>query len=352
MKNNNNSFADKMQAFTDLANSANADPADYEKALSAFARACASSVLRKVIDPKVIKTENGKKVIKGKTDKKTGKETATNSGFNPILVQMSRDISNNESALDRLVYAETFAYEYAFNSDGDLVRETVDADLAKAATDLLHENLADGLDLVNDAVVAILDEMQKQHDRDPSLPIDFERPYNKRVLNRKVWIKDSDNESQFKDIVTAPIREVYKHIRRSIQNSRAIALDPRNGYSYIEDFVTDGDSDNDPTVIYKRLPKYCDLGGYVCDFNGKETEYTVDSTAADIYNDVLTALDLTDRQRQILQYRLQGYGYKAISTRLGVTQRAIAKTVEQMQVKAEKIGFTPSMWQEMNNGNE
>lgn len=349
---NNNSFADRMQAFTDLANSANADPVDYEKALTAFATACARSVLRKVIDPKVIKTENGKKVIKGKTDKKTGKETATDSGFNPMLLQMSYDISNSESALDRFVYAETFAYEYAFNSDGDLVRETVDADLAKAATDLLRENLADGLDLVNDAVVAILDEMQKQRDRDPSLPIDFERPYNKRVLNRKVWIKDSDSKGQFKDIETAPIREVYKHIRRSIQNSRAVALDPRNGYGYIQDFVTDGDSDNDPTVIYKRLPKYCDLGGYVCDFNGKETEYTVDGATVDIFDDVLTALNLTDRERQIVMLKMRGYGNKAVATYLGISENSAKGATNRIRAKAEKIGFTPSMWHEMNSGDE
>ena len=42
------------------------------------------------------------------------------------------------------------------------------------------------------------------------------------------------------------------------------------------------------------------------------------------------------------EWCMQGKGYKAIATYLGVTQRAIAKTVEQVQKKALAIGLTPN----------
>ena len=53
-------------------------------------------------------------------------------------------------------------------------------------------------------------------------------------------------------------------------------------------------------------------------------------------------MELTDRQAQILRLRMQGKGYKAIATYLGVTQRAIAKTVAQIQSKATAAGLTPA----------
>lgn len=339
MKKEYKSFAVILADFAALENDPKHDPVDYADALTDLATACARSVLKKVIDPKSKEkstTDPTRYVLKDKL---------TDGGCNPLLMRMQADLARDQNDLARLVYASDRATDLVFDSVGDLVHETIDPDLASAAADLAHENLADGLDLVNDAVVAILDEVQKQRERDPHDPVDLERPYTVRRLKRKVWIKDADGVGGYETIETAPIREVYKAIRRAIQSSRAVQADPRNGYSYIEDLRMDGDGD--PTVVYRRLPKYADLGGVACDFNGKETAYTTDGETVDRYYSTLAALNLTDRQNQILIYRLQGYGYKAIATRLGVSDKAIKKTVKQIQVKAENIGFTPDLWQDM-----
>ena len=120
-------------------------------------------------------------------------------------------------------------------------------------------------------------------------------------------------------------------MRQAVQDSRATQTDPRNGYTYIED------SENGLETIYYRLHKYADLGGYNCDGN-----YTADRQTVEDYETTVARLDLTDRQAQVLRLRMQGKGYKAIATYLGVTQRAIAKTVEQVQKKALALGLTPN----------
>lgn len=338
MKNINN-FAAIMHTFEGLANNPNADPDEYAASLIMFGRACARSVLKKVIDPKAKErsaSDPTKWVIKDKL---------TDAGHNPLLVNMLKDIFKDEKTLDAIAYANEFAFECAFNSNGDYERDIVNSDLANALDDMMTDTLGDGLDLVNDAVVAILEEMQKQREREPSMFVDFERVYNKRVLNRKVWIKETDGAQAWKTIETSPIKEVYKHIRRAIESSRAVQCDPKNGYMYLEDLVYDDDAE--PTTVYRRLPKYADLGGSVTDFNGKETAMTADNETIERYYSALDALNLTDRQAQILKYRMQGYGYKAIGTKLGVSHNAIVNAVNKVKAKAEKIGFTPAMWSEM-----
>lgn len=337
MKKESNSFAVIMQNFVDLANNPFADSGAYADALTALATACARSTLKKVIDPKSKeKTENGKYILRDKV---------TDGGMNPLLIRMQADLARDKNDLARIVYANDNAFDLVFTNDGEYKQETIDSELAKAAADIGKNNLADGLDLVNDAVVAILDEVQKQREREPGQLIDLERPYTVRRLKRKVWIKETDSKGGYEVVETAPIREVYKAIRRAIANSRAVQADPRNGYSYLEDFATD---ENGETVeLYRRLPKYADLGGAVRDFNGGETGYTVDHETVDSYDEILAALNLSDRQRAILQYRVQGYGRKAIATKLGLFDSSIKTQIARIREKAEKIGFTPDLWHEM-----
>ena len=343
MKKEINSFAVKMQTFVNLANDPKADPTAYADALQIFAMACASSVLKKVIDPKT------KEKSASNPDKYVLADKLTDGGFNPLLVRMQFDLAKDDKDLKRLIYANDNAVNLVFNSNGEYIQETTDSELKQAAYVIGKENLADGLDLANDAVVAILDEMQKQREREPGQLVDLERPYTVRRLKHKVWIKEADSKGGYETVETSPIKEVYKAVRRAIANSRAVQADPRNGYSYLEDFATD---ENGETVeLYRRLPKYADLGGAVRDFNGGITGYTVDRETVDSYEKTLEALNLTDRQRAILQYRMQGYGYKAIATKLGVLPSTIQVTMTRMREKCEKIGFTPDLWQEMTANN-
>lgn len=286
---------------------------DTAQELTALATAVAYSVINKCIDPQ----------------RKTAaqRDTASNTGFNPAMVALKRGIAADLATLDNTRRNANAATATTYNADGDLVTVTADKDAAAALVDLMETTLSDGVDLVQTAALAILE--QAAEHADPAAPW-LDTPYTTRRLSRRVYIRTEDSRA-YRDETTTPIQEVYRAVRQAVQDSRATQTDPRNGYTYIED------SENGLETIYYRLHKYADLGGYNCDGN-----YTADRQTVEDYETTVARLDLTDRQAQVLRLRMQGKGYKAIATYLGVTQRAIAKTVEQVQKKALALGLTPN----------
>lgn len=300
-----NPFATLLTAYAN-------DPTN-ETTLTDLAKAVAYSVLKKCID-----TSGNKALIQARQD-------------------LTRDLAN----LDRIAYATANAYETAYTADGDRVQRVKDKDLANGLTKLCKESFGDGLDLMHDAIIAILDETAKQAERDPDQPTDLERPYTVRRLKKKVWIKTADSVNGWETVETTPIQEIYKAVRRSIQASRAVQSDPRNGYTYLEDISTDPETDAD-TVIYRRFGKYADIGGYATDYNGKETFYTADTETADTLDTLTESLNLTARQAQILSLRMRGYGYKAIATYLAIRPDSVRDCMQAIQKKAVAIGLTPT----------
>ena len=285
---------------------------DTAQELTALATAVAYSVINKCIDPQ----------------RKTAaqRDTASNTGFNPAMVALKRGIAADLATLDNTRRNANAATATTYNADGDLVTVTADKDAAAALVDLMETTLSDGIDLVQTAALAILEQAAEHANGESWL----DSKYTVRRLSRRVYIR-SDESAAYRDETTTPIQEVYRATRQAVQDSRATQTDPRNGYTYIED------NEKGLETIYYRLHKYADLGGYNCDGN-----YTADRQTVEDYETTVAQLDLTDRQAQILRLRMQGKGYKAIATYLGVTQRAIAKTVEQVQKKALALGLTPN----------
>ena len=313
--------------FADLVKKYNADPRNADH-LTDLATAVAYSVLRKVIDP----------------TRKTATTTdrPSDSGLSPALVALRGDLTRDRAYLNRLDHAVNDSTRLTFNADGDMVFEVIDPALAKAATDLAGQTLGDGLDLVNDAVLAILEETARQADRDPGMPVDLERAYTVRRLKRKVWIKTADSVNGWETVETTPIQEVFKAVRRSVQNSRHMQIDPRSGYTYLEDLAIDPET-GDGSTIYRRLPKFADLGGHVCDFNGKETvATTADRETVATTDRLVAAMGLTDREMTVLKYRLAGYGYKAIATAMGLTVDNAKRCGRRIRDKATAAGLTPT----------
>lgn len=297
----------------------------YAQALTDLATATAYAVLKKVISA-------------------TG---------NPMLYKVRKEMTADLVSLDRLAYASERATKTTYTADGDRKIEIADRDCYKAVADLCRQNLGDGLDLVNDAIIAILEQTAKQKEREPEQAVDLERPFTVRRLNRKVWIQTADTVGGWETKNTTPIQEIFKAVRRSIDNARAVQTDPRNGYTYIEDLASDPESDTTER-IYKRLNKYADLGGNPTDdlhadyIPGAprdarpQSTYSADPTIVEETDRLVAQMGLTARQMQILSLRQSGYGYKAIATYLGITQRAVAKTIEGIQAKAAAIGLTPT----------
>lgn len=297
--------------------------ADTTNALYALATACTLSVVKKCIDPQ------------RKTA--TERETVSNGGMSAALQNVRRGIMADRALLDGLTAAHNAAYVLRYNAAGDLVQEVADKAAEKVAAALQGETLSDGLDLVNAAVVAILEQTAEHSAAGENW---LEKPFTLRRLSRRVIIK-ADDSAKWETVETSPIREVYRTIRREVQNSRAMQADPRNGYLYIEDVAADPDSDQMET-IYRRLNKWADLGGYT-----HTGDYTADMQTMQDYNAVVAALNLTERQATIVKLRMSGYGYLAIATYLGITPQNVRSQLSRLQIKCEKLGFTPSMWAEM-----
>lgn len=310
---------------------AHASGKDYGPALLDLSTVFAYSVVNKCIDPQ----------RKAAADR----DTISDNGQNPAMIALKRGIAADRRTLDNTAAAANAATRATLNADGDAVTETVDKDAAAALAALVGETLSDGIDLVQTAAAALLEQAAAHADG----PGWLDRPYTVRRLSRRVYVKAEDSAA-YRDDETTPAQEVYRAVRRAVQESRAVQTDPRNGYTYIEDLTADG-----LDVIYFRLHKYADLGGYA--HNGQDgdrlpgspagfgqggTHYTADQQTVTDYNAIMERLNLTDRQAVILRLRMQGKGNKAISTYLGVTYQAVQNTLAKIQKKAVAIGLTPA----------
>lgn len=293
----------------------------YTTALTDLAAACTFSVLKKLCN------------VGGTVTEQTKSTTDTTGAIRQLRQSLAKDLHD----LDRLQYASNNATAFEYNADGDLVSVVKDKDLYNAVSALCSECLSDGIDLRNTAALAILAETAKATD----LSADFmEEPYTVRRLKRKVYIKSEDSLGGYETVTTTAIQEVYKAIRRDIENSRSIQT-ASHKYTYIESIATDGESGTE-TEVFRRLPKYSGLAYEVTDYNGNTMGITADVASVRKTDELVERMNLTAKQAKVLQFRQSGYGYKAIATYLGVTQRAVAKTVQAIQTKALAIGFTPT----------
>lgn len=308
-----NAFSTLLQDFSTAYNNRKDknDPV-FVKALQDLATACAYSVLKKCIL----------------------------ASANLTLASTRRDLTRGLHDRDRADYCAENATKTDYNENGDPQIITVDRDLADGLKKLTADNLGVGVDLVSVATVAILDETRKQADRDPDLPCDLERPYTVKTLSKRVYIQTATS-CAWKEVETLPIKEIYKAIRRYIMETASERSDPRAKYCYLEDLAKDEDGNETADRIYYRLGKYSDLGGYVRDFNGKETFIVADNYTARESADLVVRMNLTARQAQILKYRRQGYGYKAIATALGIKAETVRVQIARTREKARAIGLDP-----------
>lgn len=308
--NNYEDYADMKATTPHIMTSA--DKSAYDTALVTLSTAIAYSVLKKCIN------------------------VSEDKALKAVRASLTRDIK----ALEMTAYTADTAHKATYTADGDYTVETVDTDLHRRFNELTAMTIGDGMDIMHTALVSIIEETNKAKERNGGYLCDtfMTTPYTVRRLKRKVWIKTAESVNGWETVETTPLREVYKEVRRYIESQRAVKVGA-NGYTYLEDIAHDTDTDMD-TVIYRRFGKYADIGGEVTDFNGKVTAYTADKSSVDKVDKILSSLNLTTKQMKVLSLRQSGYGYKAIATYLGVTQRAVAKTCKAIQDKAIKAGYT------------
>lgn len=190
----------------------------------------------------------------------------------------------------------------------------------KDASDTIPE-LAD---LVSVATVAILENLDKYGNL--TVTVKYQKP-QRQIIYGNGDIKMVEAEA-------VPIQLVYRAVRKYISRMKNGGSLGADGYSYIA--ITDTDTDID-TVVYRRLGKYADIGGYT-----SEGLYTVSEEDVTKVDGIISRLDLTREQKRILSLRQGGYSFGAIADILGVSQEAVKKAVKRIRCKAVKIGFEPT----------
>lgn len=185
-------------------------------------------------------------------------------------------------------------------------------------------------DLISVATVAILENLDKYGNL--TATVKYKKP-QRQIIYGNGNVKMVEAEA-------VPIQLVYRAVRKHISGMKNGGSLGADGYSYIA--ITDTDTDTDTnigidTVIYRRLGKYADIGGYTSD-----GLYTVSEEDVAKVDSILARLDLTREQRRILSLRQGGYSLGAIADILGISQEAVKKALKRIRCKAVKIGFDPT----------
>lgn len=303
---------------------------DYAAQIQTLAQAVAVSVLRKCIDPQ--------RKTAGTLD------TVSKSGMSGALLDLRRGIFHDVHALDKVAQAGAAVVLTQYTPDGYISDAILDPDEKAMFDTVVGDTISDGMDLVHTAIMALLEQAADHAGAAGWL----DTPYTVRRPSRKVLIKT--DTATYKEETTTPVQEVYRAVRRAIADSRAVQTDPHNGYTYLEVETADG-----MDTVYLRTGKYADLGGYTRDdhaadslpgapagYAGGYDPYTADRQTVDDYYAILARLDLTPRQREILEYRMQGYGYQAIASRLGIRESNVRTVLSRLQVKCAGVGFAPA----------
>ena len=302
-----------------------------------LAKAIAYSVIRKCIDPQAGKA--GKGTAPASLDAQRAAMRKASTAQARTLQALRQSIAQDTAQLDAIRTASAQASGAGWNDKGDYTPVVLDNDAQARIDYLAGQALADGIDLVQVAALALLQETDTARKAGTLCAGWLDIPRTVKRLARRVYVR-IDDTPKFETRETAPIVEVYAAVRKAIAQSRAVQVASAK-YTYIDDYATD--STGGLETIYRRAGKYADIGGNESDINGKPTgNYTANLADAQTQAAMVEKLGLTDRQTTILQYRLQGFGYKAIAAKLGVTQRAIAKQCGAIQDKARRAGFIPT----------
>lgn len=189
----------------------------------------------------------------------------------------------------------------------------------------------EGMDFVNVAIVAFLNEEKKAHERNVNTCIFWtQKEYSEMDIDKRVIIQRDDSAKK-REFTRIPAKVVYQKLREYIVSNRGVRIDEK--HVFIEEIVQNENGTEEQ--LYHRLKNGMQFAYY--DYTEMH-ENTCNLLQASIV--IQSFLDtLTAKEQKVLDLRMQGHGYKAIASYSGVTQRAIAKTTYSLQKKAEKAGL-------------
>ena len=290
---------------------------EYNKSLNEVAiyelgKAVAFSIVSKLVDPQ--KTTAPKR------------ETVSDSGQNPMMLQLRKELVMDTKLVEALTVALNGEYNEEYSKNGDISVEYNEDD-DRIINERQADVFGDGLDLVHESIVAILEQFKKGEDRDR---FDFDEVISIEKPTKRVRIS-ADDIIVNKTVESKPIVEAYRSVRRYVQNNGSVKISPNSKYTYIEDEKYENESGME--AIYRRSRKYADVGGMTC--NNLYTATESDFSESDELESIIDGLNLTARQMEVLELRLRGYGVRAVADKLKVRVSAVQKTLAQIGKKWE-----------------
>lgn len=189
----------------------------------------------------------------------------------------------------------------------------------------------EGMDFVNVAIVAFLNEEKKAHERNVNTCILWtQKEYTEMDIDKRVIIQRDDSAKK-REFTRIPAKVVYQKLREYIVSSRGVRIDEK--HVFIEEIVQNEDGTEEQ--LFHRLKNGMQFAYY--DYTEMH-ENTCNLLQASIV--IQSFLDtLTAKEQKVLDLRMQGYGHKAISSYIGVCNNSTVKTVKSLQKKAEKSGL-------------
>ena len=277
----------------------------------------AYSVLNKCIDP-----QKKTAVEIARRTEENGREFISNSGCNETIVKLKTELTKANIDIAVLKKVSYKPHETIVDKDGNEKKVIRDKDEYKKLNDLARDTIGNGIDFKQESIASLLELSEKQFEEIGY--IDIMKKYVAYVPNRKLWYKDIFEEIELKETETSIIQETFRAVRRLVENDASPKVE-LNGYGYVR---TDIHMDNGTTeTVYKRLKHYHD--------NGSETSYgTYTTDSYGDYDTMIDKLELTARQAQVLNMRLQGMGTQAIGKKLGISEQAVRNILAQVGKKA------------------
>ena len=282
-------------------------------AIYRLSKLVAHSIVTKLIDPQ--------KASALKLDK------ISDSGLNPTMLQLRKDLVFDSLIIENQIIAMNGEYEEVANKNGDIVIEYNEDD-DRILNERASETIGDGMDLIHEAVVALLEQMRKNEGMtDLDSIIEIEKPSKRVKISADDIITVKTEESK-------PIVEVYRKCRRYIANNGSVKVSPNSKYTYIQDESFEGESGME--AIYRRSKKYADIGGHIVDsdihssFSGLYTASASDFSEADKMESLIDSLRLSTRQREILELRLRGYSIRGVADKLGIRKSTVEEQIKRI----------------------
>lgn len=159
--------------------------ADISTAMTALATAVVYSVLNTCIDPQRKSAINRAEV--------------SNSAANPTMIKLKRGVYSDIHLLDTTRHCMDNATRLTYDKNGDLVHETVNERFVKAAEKIVSQTLTDGIDLIQEACVALLAETARAEKECTMGDNWLDTPYTVRRLSKHVYIQ-ADESAAYKDV--------------------------------------------------------------------------------------------------------------------------------------------------------